>query len=882
MTEPADRLAAALADRYRIERALGEGGMATVYLAEDLKHDRKVALKVLKPELAAVLGAERFVQEIRTTANLQHPNILPLYDSGEAGTFLYYVMPYVEGDTLRSRLDREKQLGIEETVEIGRDVAAALQYAHERGIVHRDIKPENILFQGSQAVVADFGIALAVSHAGGARLTETGLSLGTPHYMSPEQAVGDRELDARSDIYSLGAVLYEMLAGEPPHSAGTAQAVISKIVMDEAVPVTQHRAATPPHVAATLRKALAKVPADRFPSARDVAEALARPGLVDTSGLESATPARPAWLRDWRSIAAIAVAIAGVVYGLLGRGPPAAPTRPVVRLTLGLPADQGLVPQYLPIAISRDGSRLAYVGVGGEYGTSRQLYSRPLGQRSATPLAGTEGGGTLFFSPDGAWLGFYVGSSIRKVPVAGGPVVTLVDSTRRSYASATWTDDGYVVFPSEGDALAQVPDVGGASEIIYRDTSYAVVQPISLGGAKILFARCRPEACAHSVELVVLDRSSGRISTVHEVPTPTQIAFAAPDLLLYLVDENDVEVLYAVPFDAARMEVTGKAVPLDEDVRNFAVAESGTLVIVRRPASVEAELTLVDRGGAARPLAEQRRDYLFPQFSPDGGRLAVEIHDASGGHIWVYDRDAGTLARLTSQGHNSRPVWSPDGSEIAYASSRDSLSGVYRMRSDGGGDEHAIGRGGTTTGFTDVSWSPDGRLIAYAGSGPSTPGRDLWVVATDPDSAGRPVVETPADETRPVFSPDGRWLAYTSDESGRREVYVRSFPGPGGRWLISTDGGDGPRWNPRGGEIFYLGTDGWMYAAALALGADVRVMGRERLFDARPYTFFTETSYGVAPSGRAFALIRSEGEDLSIEIAVNWGDEARSTVRPIR
>jgi serine/threonine-protein kinase len=876
------RLTAALADRYRIERALGAGGMATVYLAQDLKHDRKVALKVLKPELAAVLGGERFLQEIRVTANLQHPNILPLYDSGEAGTFLYYVMPYVEGDTLRSRLDREKQLGIEETVEIGRDVAAALQYAHERGIVHRDIKPENILFQGSQAVVADFGIALAVSHAGGARLTETGLSLGTPHYMSPEQAVGDRELDARSDIYSLGAVLYEMLAGEPPHSAGTAQAVISRIVMDEAVPVTQHRAATPPHVAATLRKALAKVPADRFTSARDVAEALVRPGLVDTSGLESATPTRRAWLRDWRSIGAIAVAIAGVAYGLLGGGQPTAPTRPVVRFTLGLPADQELVGQFLPIAVSRDGSRLAYVGVGGEYGTSRQLYSRPLAQRSASPVAGTEGGGSLFFSPDGASLGFYAGSSIRKVRIDGGPVVTLVDSTRRWYATATWTDDGYVVFPSETDALAQVPDVGGAAEIIYRDRSVVVAQPISLGGSDILFARCRPEVCSHSVELVVLDRSSGRITTVQEVPSPNQIGFAPPDLLLYLVEENDVEVLYAVPFDAERRTVTGKAVPLDGGVRNFAVAESGTLVIVRRPENVEAELMLVERSGAARPLAEQRRDYLFPQFAPDGGRLAVEIHDESGGHIWVYDRAAGTLARLTSRGHNSRPVWSPDGSEIAYASARDSLSGVYRMRADGGGDERAIGRSGTTTGFTDVSWSPDGRLIAYAGRTPTGPARDLWVVATDPDSAGRPVVETPADESRPVFSPDGRWLAYTSDESGRREVYVRSFPGPGGRWLISTDGGDGPRWNPRGGELFYIGPDGWIHAAQLEFGADVRVTGRERLFDARPYTFFTETSYGVGPNGREFALIRSVGESLSIEIAVNWRDEARSTVRPIR
>ncbi len=279
MSEITAKLTTALADRYRIEHELGEGGMATVYLAEDLKHKRKVAVKVLRPELAAVLGAERFIQEIKTTANLQHPHILPLHDSGDADGFLYYVMPFIDGETLRDKLNREKQLGIEEAVKITSEVADALDYAHRHNVIHRDIKPENILLHDGRPMVADFGIALAVSAAAGKRMTETGLSLGTPHYMSPEQATAEKDITNRSDIYSLGSMLYEMLTGDPPHTGSTAQGIIMKIVADDARPVTEVRNAVPPHVAAATAKALEKLAADRFTSAHDFALALADPGF---------------------------------------------------------------------------------------------------------------------------------------------------------------------------------------------------------------------------------------------------------------------------------------------------------------------------------------------------------------------------------------------------------------------------------------------------------------------------------------------------------------------------------------------------------------------------------------------------------------------------
>ena len=291
--EPLDRLKAAIANRYALERELGAGGMATVYLAHDLKHDRHVALKVLRPELAAVLGAERFVQEIKTTANLQHPHILPLFDSGEADGFLYYVMPFIEGETLRDKLNRETQLGIDEAVKITTEVADALDYAHRQNVIHRDIKPENILLHDGRPVVADFGIALAVSAAAGGRMTETGLSLGTPHYMSPEQATAEKDLTNRSDIYSLSAVLYEMLTGNPPHTGSSAQQIIMKIVTEEAQPVTRVRKSVPPNVAATVAKALAKLPADRFHSAAEFAESSQQPRIHSAGGPSCSGTAAP-------------------------------------------------------------------------------------------------------------------------------------------------------------------------------------------------------------------------------------------------------------------------------------------------------------------------------------------------------------------------------------------------------------------------------------------------------------------------------------------------------------------------------------------------------------------------------------------------------------
>src|SRR5215218_9466473 len=402
MPEILSRLQGALTDRYRIEREIGAGGMATVYLAQDLRHDRRVALKLLRPELSAVIGAERFLAEIKLTANLQHPHILPLFDSGAADGFLFYVMPYVEGESLRSRLTREKQLPVPDAVRIATEVASALDYAHRHGVVHRDIKPENILLHDGRALVADFGIALAASKAGGNRMTETGMSLGTPHYMSPEQAMGEREITARSDVYAIGVVLYEMLTRDPPFTGSTAQAIVARVLTETPRPILPQRHTIPPAIETAVLTALEKLPADRFGSAAQFSEALA--GRGSTPAARTAVmPAASAIVATANRrvqlglLAAAVVAAAVAAWGWFRPGE--APT--VNRFSLYLPAEQALAPVNTSgnrVAISPDGKRIVYSGPA-QRGT--QLWVREHDQLTSTPVPGTENAGTPFFSPDG-------------------------------------------------------------------------------------------------------------------------------------------------------------------------------------------------------------------------------------------------------------------------------------------------------------------------------------------------------------------------------------------------------------------------------------------------------------------------------------------------
>ncbi|HWP37141.1 MAG TPA: protein kinase [Gemmatimonadales bacterium] len=855
MTEAlAGRLKAALAPRYAIEREIGQGGMATVFLAGDLRHDRKVALKVLRPELAALIGAERFLQEIRLTANLQHPHILPLHDSGEAEGFLYYVMPYVEGESLRDLLGRERHLPVEDALRIATQVAAALSYAHGRGVIHRDIKPENILLTSGAAIVADFGIARAVSNAGAGRLTETGLSLGTPQYMSPEQATANQNLDGRSDIYALGCVLYEALAGEPPYTGPTAQSVIAKVLTEAPRPVRNARPSVPDHVEAAIQRALAKLPADRFRTAAEFAEALATPGVAPAPALTGARPMAEAGgggLRSRHVVAAGGVLLLALALGLAGwlRRTPERPS-PVVRLVLELPdsarIQAGVGLSRVGLALSPDGAALVYRG-------PERLFVRRLDQIDPVPLPNTEGAVLPFFSPDGQHVGFYARGSVKRVALAGGPAVTL--SSASDFAGGTWGPGDVIVFAGAGDLFRVAATGGPAERIVTSDTvaSRSYRWPEFLPDGRRLLVTLAGTRADHVVGL--LDLRSGHVAPVAGLGEwSTHPRFVEPGWLTYLGPGGTI---FAAPFDWRAGRVTGSPIPVLENV-DWGVLGDVTLGLSRNGWAVYLEgglehrrLTLVDRRGTARPLPVEPRPYSDPRFAPDGRHIAATILRSLGrgytGDIWVFDLRQATLSRLTFEGVYQYPEWSGDGRRL-----------VFTQFTAGAAETPASG-GPVTTLFQgpnvfEATLTRDERTIVYRANG--IPG-DLYYVRRDSLDHPHAVVASPFDERSLALSPDDRWLAYVSDESGRNEVYVRPFPEGAERWQISVAGGTEPRWRRDGRELFYRNAD-TVLAAALRLQPEFSVGQRVALFRGDYVANARHAGYDVHPNGQEFVFVTAE------------------------
>jgi len=885
-----EKLRAAIADRYVVERELGQGGMATVYLAHDVKHDRKVALKVLRPELAAVIGAERFLQEIKVTANLQHSHILPLYDSGAAEGFLFYVMPYVEGETLRTRLDQEKQLGVDEAVDLVRAIAGALEHAHRQGVIHRDIKPENILLRDDDPLIADFGIALALSHAGGNRLTETGLSIGTPHYMSPEQAMGDRELDARSDVYSLAAVLFELLTGDPPYQGSTAQAIVAKVITEKAPPVTTLRDTVPPHVSAAIAKALAKLPADRFHSAIDFAEALATPGFTIPATHAASAPAtapraarRLAWA-GWGVAAALAV-----VAGWLAMRPSA--DRPVTRYGLELPEAQA-PGQGMPAQPSPDGSRIAYVGPAA---AGTQLWVKARDQYEASPLPGTENVGNFTWSPDGEWIAFTLGGQLKKIPIVGGAAITLADTASGNEGLA-WLDDGTIVFLQNGaTALRQVAAGGGHAEQVYDGTAPIRLPTPLPGGRGVLFARCRsmPNCDIWALDLRTREAHSVLAGAVWGL-------YVKGGQLIYARGDG---AALAVPFDLKSLQVSGSPVPVLDSVLvvnniypRLSISSSGTLVM-RRGAALSLQqlfhMVWVDRDGRESPV-DTAWTVRFTSFganagwalSPDGGRIAIGLASNDGDDIWVKQLPRGALSRVSyDSAAEYRPRWMPDGRTVMFASNRpgEGSGGLYLRAANGTGADSTILR--TAGGVYEGAWSPDGTWLVFrtGGSINQIGGRDIVGIRPGKDSTPVPLIATPYDEEAFAISPDGRWIAYESNETGRTEVFIRTFPNTeSGKWQVSNGGGAAPLWARNGRELFYVDARRDMVAVPIAagqspLGGDGRVLFH---FPAELYLENQEfyTPYDVAPDGR-FLMARSITPASSVRapliVVDNWFEELR-------
>jgi Tol biopolymer transport system component len=886
-----ERLAAALAERYRIEGELGRGGMATVYVAHDLKHDRRVAIKVLRPELAAVLGAERFLQEIRTTAGLQHPHILPLFDSGAAEGFLYYVMPYVDGETLRQKLRREGQLGIAEAVRIVSDVAEALDHAHRHDVIHRDIKPENILLHDGRALVADFGIALAVTSAAGGRMTETGLSLGTPHYMSPEQATAERDLTPRSDIYSLGAVLYEMLTGEPPHAGATAQQILMKVATEEAPWIKDVRRSVPANVAGAVWKALEKPPADRFPGAGAFAAALAdasfRAGPLSAGEGDG--------LRKWRRVAIAAMGTAAVLLMITVwrwlQSPTAVSSR-VQRYEVVLPQGEGQqesVSGYAGIALSPDGSRYVYVGQG-EGDT--QLWLRRRDKLHATPLPGTEGAFNPFFSPDGTRVGFFVqgtgGNKLLVVSLSGGPPKVIAAGSEVDQGGGSWGPDGYIYIDGKlaDDGIARVWQDGGQVEpVTVPDSTRGEAwhdRPYVLPNRKgVLFTSSNGRG-TDEYEIGVIDL---RTRAQHVLVPGTKAVYASSGYLVYMTADG---TLMAAPFDPDQLKLMGDAVALGERVYADAVGESqltvandGTFMYATRasPNAVEGfdQVVTVTRNGEIQAIDSGFGGPVSDlALSPSGDRLALTIFANGKEHVWIKHRRDGRIQKLTQAAPwNMNPSWSTDGRSVMFLSLEGGAlqTAIHERRADGSGDRGVVlDQHGW---ITRATRSHDGRWLVYQAAD------TIYGLRPQVDTAPRRLVASPERSFWPALSPNDRWLAYVSSESGTNEVYVVPFPDTRSRKrLLSIGGGTEPHWAHNGRELFYMDGRGELVAVQVTAEGAFAVGARQTLFTVPG--FGGRASYDVLPDDRGFIMLRSSRRGRSgfgFVVVEHFFEELKETQR---
>lgn len=874
------QLTSGLSDRYAIDREIGRGGMATVYLARDVKHERRVALKVLNPELGAVLGTERFLAEIRVTANLQHPNLLPLFDSGEAGGLLFYVMPYVEGESLRDRLNREKQLPVDEAIHIATAVASALEYAHQHGVIHRDLKPENILLQAGQPVVADFGIALAVSNAGGARITQTGLSLGTPQYMSPEQATGDRVLDARSDIYSLAAVLYEMLTGEPPHSGTTAQAIIAKVLTDKPRSIRLSRDTVPPPVEAAVERALAKLPADRFHSAREFADALTGKSVGPPSTQVSASGPAYAGLRrrsTWQVALPWGIAVAALVVAALAWNQPA-PTveTPTIRTQIHLPAEFTRPPpgDGNPVAVAPTGRYIAYIA-NADQGV-RRLYLRGAGDLQARAVPESESAREPFFSPDGRWVAFWADGRLKKASVDGGTPVLLTELPVVSRVS--WSPSGRLVMSVDG-RLASAPAVGGvATAFSVPDSARGEtgqLSPVALPDGETVLYASRATGGAGAYRIGVASLADGS-TTILDIQGSTPLGM----LDEYLVYGTAGGAIMAVQFDLARRRVSGVPVPLVDQVANYVGDTHAQLspdgVLVYMSGLSQRQLALVNSDGQTRPLLPDAGGYSWPRLSPDGRRLALTQSSLSRSDVWVYDLPDGPLVRLTTEGTiNDRPEWMPDGRSLLFRSNRGGLNALWVQPLDGAGSATQL-HGLSNARIDEGVVSNDGRFLLYQAD--RTGRGELWYRTLQGDTTQSAVGSGPHGEVGGRFSPDGKWVVYGSSESGAAQIYVRPFPSLSARYQISLAGGTTPLWSPDGKRIYYVaGRD--LIAATIGSTAPFTIASREPVIG-RGFSFNgIHADYDALKDGRTLVAFRAPEEESQIVAVHNWRAEVRARMR---
>ncbi len=870
---------------YEILSAIGAGGMGEVYKARDTRLDRTVAIKVLPTHLAGRAELrERFEREAKTIASLNHSHICTLYDTGHQDEIDFLVMEYLEGETLAQRL-LKGSLPIQQVLQYAIEIADALDKAHRKGITHRDLKPGNIMLTKSGTKLLDFGLAKLTQEVAPATpvsqlptandaITAQGTILGTLLYMAPEQLEG-KEADARTDIFAFGAVVYEMATGKKAFAGKSQASVIGAIMSSEPPPISSLQPMTPPALDRVVKKCLAKEREDRWQSAKDLTDELQWiAGSSDTAKAAAQEPkqTRKIWQRPV-VLAILGVAIAALAGTAIWKFKPA-PPQPVTRTVISLPPDQRLAAMDEPVvALSPDGSNLAYVAV---RGGTQQIFLRALSSLEARPMPGTEGGFAPFFSPDGQWLGFFQGGALRKISVSGGAAVTLAQ-TGGSPRGATWDSQGKILFtPATATPLLQVSDAGGVSKPLTPLNQGEATQrwPVALpDGKAVLYAS--GTIGAGSLNIVSQLIEAGKRRDLAQGGSSPQ--YARSGHLLFAQGDT----LMAVPFDPERLETRGSAVPVVEGVAHsgdgaaqYSVSNSGSLVYVSGGVtSVQRKLLWVSRNGTEQVLGAPAQTYGYPRLSPDGRRVALETED----QIWLYDLSRDTLTRFTFEGTNNQsPVWTPDGKRIAFYSNKGGPANIWWQLADGSGGLEQL----TTTQYPQIprSWSPDGKTLAFHENNPTTK-KDIWVLRLS-DRKAEPFLRTPFNEGGPVFSPDGHWIAYISDESGRPEIYVQPFPGPGGKWQISTEGGNEPAWNRNGRELFYR-SGNKMMAVDVTTQPTFSAGKPKMLFEGQYVAVqpgLTGTAYDVSPDGQRFLMVKETEASISatqINVVLNWFEELK-------
>jgi serine/threonine-protein kinase len=859
--------------------------MGEVWRARDVRLGRMVAIKVLPAAFAD--DAERmlrFEREAHVLASLNHAHIAALYGFEESDGVRALVMELVEGPTLAERL-ANGAIVLEDALPLARQVAEALEYAHEHGIVHRDLKPANVKLTSEGSVkVLDFGLAKAladdpvaadVSHSPtlSGVATRAGIILGTAAYMSPEQAKG-KPADRRSDVWSFGVVVAEMLTGKALFTGESAPETLARVIEREpdlgALPQ-----ATPARIRELLHRCLTKDPRRRLQAIGEarlaLEEAIARPDRDGAPVSPGASPPPARRIRAWGFSAALCAGL-GLLAGRWLWRQPTPPAAAALRLSIELGADLPLAATDMgPTAVlSPDGMLLAFVAQKAPTERAR-LYLRRLDQLQAAPLAGTEGARDPFFSPDGQWIAFFADRKLKKTSVTGGSLTTLCDAPNDR--GGTWGDDGTLVFtPSTqpGTGLWRVSSAGGQPEILTapdaaaEEVTHRWAQLLP-GGRAVLFTANRTLGSYQGANIVVQALSGGARKVL--LRNAYFARYLPSGHLVYIHERR----LFAAPFDLATLEVTGPAAPVLEDVLSastsggaqFAFSNTGDLAY-RAGSGIgfESAIEWIDPDGrrSLRPVVAQ---YGNIRFSPDGQKLAMDVIDGRQSDVWIYDWRRDAMSRLTfDPGEDAYPVWTPDGRRIVFASTRGgkAVPNLYWQKTDGTGDAQPLTASRNYQ--RPASWHPSGKVLAFHEFNPRT-ATDIMILPVEGDEAsgwrpGEPsaFVASQAREHGAAFSPDGRWLAYSSNESGNDDVYVRPFPGPGGRWQVSTEGGVLPAWSPTRPELFFR-TDRIMVAAYSVGGGSFR-SDKPRLWsDLRVPGEWLMGNFDLHPDGRRVAAVRA-------------------------